>query len=108
MTTATLTTSTLDGKPYAGNPHVRFDEGEVASTKPRRGALLYSKVMGRRISPFAAALFSFVFSLSAHAAAPTLLSPANGATFALLNNINTTNVKLYNFEIGRKYSWTVK
>ena len=21
----------LDGKPYAGNPHVRFDEGEVAS-----------------------------------------------------------------------------
>ena len=21
----------LNGKPYAGNPHVRFDEGEVAS-----------------------------------------------------------------------------
>ena len=21
----------LDGEPYAGNPHVRFDEGEVAS-----------------------------------------------------------------------------
>ena len=41
MITATLTTSTLDGKPYAGNPHVRFDEGEVASTKPRRGSLLY-------------------------------------------------------------------
>ena len=28
-------------KPYAGNPHVRFDEGEVASAKPRRGSLLY-------------------------------------------------------------------
>ena len=32
----------LDGKPYAGNPHVRFDEGEVApAATPRRGALLY-------------------------------------------------------------------
>ncbi len=32
----------LDGKPYAGNPHVRFDEGEVApAAKPRRGSLLY-------------------------------------------------------------------
>ena len=32
----------LDGKPYAGNPHVRFDEGEVASAAtPRRGSLLY-------------------------------------------------------------------
>jgi len=32
----------LDGKPYAGNPHVRFDEGEVAPTAtPRRGSLLY-------------------------------------------------------------------
>ena len=45
MTTATLTTSTLDGKPYAGNPHVRFDEGEVASAKPRRGSLLYKKLL---------------------------------------------------------------
>ena len=32
----------LSGKPYAGNPHVRFDEGEVASVAtPRRGSLLY-------------------------------------------------------------------
>jgi len=31
----------LNGKPYAGNPHVRFDEGEVASTTtPRRGCSL--------------------------------------------------------------------
>ena len=36
----------LNGKPYAGNPHVRFDEGEVASAAmPRRGSLLY-KMMG--------------------------------------------------------------
>ena len=35
----------LNGKPYAGNPHVRFDEGEVApAATPRRGSLLYNKV----------------------------------------------------------------
>ena len=34
----------LDGKPYAGSPHMWIDEGEVASTAtPRRGSLLYSK-----------------------------------------------------------------
>ena len=34
----------LNGKPYAGNPHVRFDEGEVAPVAtPRRGSLLYKK-----------------------------------------------------------------
>ena len=37
----------LNGKPYAGNPHVRFDEGEVASAATprrgsRRGSLLYN------------------------------------------------------------------
>ena len=32
----------LNGKPYAGNSHVRFDEGDVASAAtPRRGSLLY-------------------------------------------------------------------
>ena len=36
----------LSGKPYAGNPHVRFDEGEVASAKPRRGSLLYKTSAG--------------------------------------------------------------
>ena len=35
----------LDGKPYAGNPHVRFDEGEVApAATPRRGSLLYDNL----------------------------------------------------------------
>jgi len=42
-----MTNATLRGKPDAGNPHVRFDEGEVASAKPRRGSLLY-KGLGRR------------------------------------------------------------
>ena len=52
-----MTNAILRGKPDAGNPHVRFDEGEVASypptvgrpegvatrgAKPRRGSLLYS------------------------------------------------------------------
>ena len=40
----------LDGKPYAGNPHVRFDEGEVASAaKPRRGSLLYKMAKHMRV-----------------------------------------------------------
>ncbi|MBQ3096731.1 MAG: VOC family protein [Kiritimatiellae bacterium] len=34
----------INGKPYAGNPHVRFDEGEVASATPRRRSLLYKMV----------------------------------------------------------------
>ena len=34
----------LDGEPYAGNPHMWIDEGEVAPTAtPRRGSLLYKK-----------------------------------------------------------------
>ena len=34
----------LDGQPYAGNPHVRFDEGEVAPAATlRRGSLLYKE-----------------------------------------------------------------
>ena len=37
------TEKALNGKPDAGNPHVLFDEREVASvTMPRRGALLYN------------------------------------------------------------------
>jgi len=38
--------ATLRGTPDAGNPHVRFDEGEFASAKPRRGSLLYKKLLG--------------------------------------------------------------
>ena len=34
-------TAFLIGKPDAGNPCARFDEGEFASAKPRRGSLLY-------------------------------------------------------------------
>ena len=37
-----MTNAILRGKPDAGNPHVRFDEGEVALAKPRRESLLYN------------------------------------------------------------------
>ena len=40
-----MTNAILRGKPDAGNPHVRFDEGEVASAKPRRGSLLYKELI---------------------------------------------------------------
>ena len=40
-----MTNAILRGKPDAGNPHVRFDEGEVSSAKPRRGSLLYKKLI---------------------------------------------------------------
>ena len=42
-----MTNAILRGKPDAGNPHVRFDEGEVASAKPRRGSLLYKDFFKR-------------------------------------------------------------
>ena len=32
----------LNGKPYAGNPHVRFEEGASAPESPRRNALLHA------------------------------------------------------------------
>ena len=31
------------GKPCAGNPHARFDEGASASEEPRRNALLHKR-----------------------------------------------------------------
>ena len=50
------TGKSLNGKPYAGNPHVRFDEGEVASSAtPRRGSLLYKKMLTLVAALFAAA-----------------------------------------------------
>ena len=53
----------FNGKPYAGNPHVRFDEGEVASAeKPRRGSLLYEKTKMRLLIP---AIVGIVFGVVA-------------------------------------------
>ena len=51
------------GKPYAGNPHVRFEEGASAQAAPRRSALLHTrnrqsvrKTGGMRGDPSAEAL----------------------------------------------------
>ena len=39
-----MTGTVHDGRPYVGNPHVRFDEGDVAlAATPRRGSLLYNR-----------------------------------------------------------------
>ena len=57
------TVKTLHGKSCAGNPHVRFDEGEVASAAtPRRGSLLYKQeVLSAFAAVFAAALSAVEF-----------------------------------------------
>ena len=56
----------MQGKPYAGNPHVRFDEGEVASVAtPRRGSLLYNL---RKTMILAAVVASAAIPLAANAA----------------------------------------
>ena len=39
-----------------GNSHVRFDEGEVASSKPMRGSLLYKRCVAATFALVAAAL----------------------------------------------------
>ena len=60
-----MTNAILRGKPDAGNPHVRFDEGEVASAKPRRGSLLY---MNAALSGICRTLAICLISLVASAA----------------------------------------
>ena len=50
-----MANTALDGKPYAGNPHVRIDEGDGASAKPMRSSLLYKifrRLHGGRPFPF--------------------------------------------------------
>ena len=60
----------LNGKPYAGIPHVRFDEGKVASAAtPSRGSLLndYNGTFARRGLRRFAALALSALALSASA-----------------------------------------
>ena len=63
-----MTNAVLRGKPDAGNPHVRFDEGEVASAKPRRGSLLYK-------ASLIVTSFGVSLAASAWAAIPTGAGP---------------------------------
>ena len=37
-------TTVSHGKPYAGNPHVRFEEGASESAKPSRKAILHNEL----------------------------------------------------------------
>ena len=72
----------LNGKPYAGNPHVRFDEGEVASAAtPRRGSLLYKKLMmflamiafvGNRICKLGSLIIALVMLVSSGCRTPVI------------------------------------
>ena len=59
-----MTNAILRGKSYAGNPHVRFDEGKVASEKSRRGSLLYRSNLKKHFSFVALAALG-AFSASA-------------------------------------------
>ena len=43
-------TTVSHGKPYAGNPHVRFEEGASESAKPSRKALLHTNCAAVRWS----------------------------------------------------------
>ena len=40
-----MTEKVMQGKPYAGNPHVRFDEGAGAPARSGRSALLYKELI---------------------------------------------------------------
>ena len=46
-----MTNATQNGKPYAGNPHVRFEVGGSRIGKPRRGSLLYKNTGFITIDP---------------------------------------------------------
>ena len=77
----------LNGNPYAGNPHVRFDEGEVASAAtPRRGSLLYKAIarakIGRRALTASAALAAALAAFTASAATLSHRWSFNGTTDA--------------------------
>ena len=74
-------TAVLNGKPDAGNPHVRFDEGEVASENPRRESLLHkAKVVVSFLSLSLAAS-----ALSADIAIPNGAGPYNWADYLPTN-----------------------
>ena len=80
----------LRGKPYAGNPHVRFDEGEVAPVAtPSCGSLLYRKRAWRTV-------------VSAMAIAASAMA-ASAATMQYTDENNIT----WNFTIKNSTSHTI-
>ena len=91
-----MTNAILWGKPDAGNPHVRFDEGEVASAKPRRGSLLYKKLMAIVMSALSAAVTGSLF-----AAASTTVAELREA-LATASNDAVIEVAAGTFEISEE------
>src|SRR5574344_1571076 len=87
-----MTNATLRGKPDAGNPHVRFDEGEVASAKPRRGSLLYKKNL--------LAALCLCMAGVALAADDTFLLQTKNTTLALRRQNGAWNVAHYGAKVA--------
>ena len=58
----------MQGKPYAGNPHVRFDEGAGASRHSGRSALLYNANKLKRLAVAICASVALLPSQKANAA----------------------------------------
>ena len=76
----------LDGKPYAGNPHVRFDEGEVAlAATPRRGSLLCRKQTLKAVVSAAAICMAAALPSWAEAKEATLMLAGYTGTTTLTN-----------------------
>ncbi len=67
------------GKPYAGNPHVRFEEGASAPANPRRNALLHNGKRDGIQKVLLAGLLAVICLLSASAATNAEVSFKPGA-----------------------------
>ena len=86
----------LNGKPYAGNPHVRFDEGEVAPTAtPRRGSLLYKHIARTAFLAAAVAAISPLASFAVEPAALTLAMDGNNIIVTVPANTLYDTSRLY-------------
>ena len=91
-----MTNAILMGKLNAGRSHVRFDEGDVASTKPRRGSLLYkSLAVTVKALALGAAMVGFAYGAQAATwyVTPNALDDGAGTSWAapisLAGAINT-------------------
>ena len=85
-----------NGKPYAGNPHVRFDEGEVAPTAtPRRGSLLYKHIARTAFLAAAVAAISPLASFAVEPAALTLAMDGNNIIVTVPANTLYDTSRLY-------------
>ena len=93
----------LNGKSYAGNPHVRFDEGEIASAAtPRRGSLLCKRAI-HNVMPHSRDVWNKLNVLLATVAASVALPAATLYTNTWSNTEGVSVVK--NF--GDAANWSV-